>query len=193
MTPDQTTQALQDRFGVAACQRVSDDAWQVEAASLRLLAIRSGALLKLMIPLMPAPEAQPFMMQMMEANFDQTQQTRYAVHQDVVWGVFQYDMEALDLFQFQSAIDQLQVLKANGIDELFSLRVEAQVTQIIVAAKQQGQTLEATMKMLDRFYAEGMMGDMGSGAEQKDYQNEALTAWRRQLERLWPTVNVEEA
>ena len=191
MTPDQITQALCDRFGEAACQQVSDDAWQVEAANMRLLAIRPGSWLKLMIPLMPAPEAQPFMAQMMEANFDQTQQTRYAIHQDVVWGVFQYDMESLELLQFQSAIDQLQVLKSNGVDELFSLRVEAQVTQIIIAAKKQGQTLEATMKMLDRFYAEGMMGEMGSGSEQKEYQNDALTAWRRQLERLWPTVDVE--
>ncbi len=49
-----------------------------------------------MTPILPIAEAQPFIQQMMEANFDQTQEARYAFHQNVVWGVFQYDLAALE-------------------------------------------------------------------------------------------------
>ena len=188
MTPDEITKALTDRFGEEACKRVADDAWRVETEGMRLLAVCPGAWIKLMIPLMPIAEAQSFVAQMMEANFDETQETRYALHQNIVWGIFQYDMAALALPQLESAIDQLLVLKANGVSELFASRVEAQVTQIIVASKKQGQSLEDTLKTLDRFYSEGMMGDMGDAS----YQSNALASWRRQLERLWPTVEVEE-
>ena len=198
MTPEDITQALETRFGKDVTQRVSDDAWQVEieksddSAGVRLLAIRPGSWLKLMVPLMQAAEAQPFMTQMMAANFDETQEARYALHQGVVWAVFQYNMAALAAPQFESAVECLLALKADGVSEFFNRMVEAQVTQIIVASKKQGQTLESTMKTLDRFYAEGMMGDMGS-AGNSDYQQKALGAWRRQLERLWPTIQVEES
>ncbi|MGB7085399.1 MAG: hypothetical protein WBD47_07590 [Phormidesmis sp.] len=187
MTPDDITKALTTRFGEQACQRVSDDAWKVETDGLRLLAIRPGPWIKLMVPLIPIAEAQPYVSQMLTANFDETQEARYAFHQDVVWGIFQYNMVALGLPQFTSAVDQLLALKANGVSDFFSNMVEAQVTQIIVASKRQGQSLEATLQTLDRFYAEGMMGDMGDSS----YQNNALASWQRQLERLWPIVEVE--
>ena len=188
MTPDEITQALTDRFGEEACQRVSDDAWRVETEGMRLLAVCPGRWIKLMIPVVPIVEAQPLITQMMEANFDKTQETRYAFHQNVVWGIFQCDMAALTLHQLESAIDRLLALKASGVSDLFSSKVEAQVTQIIVASKKQGQSLEGTLKTLDRFYSEGMMGDMGDAS----YQSNALASWRRQLERLWPTINVED-
>lgn len=188
MTPDEITKALTDRFGQETCKRVADDAWRVETEGMRLLAVCPGAWIKLMIPLMPITEAQSFIAQMMEANFDKTQETRYALHQNIVWGIFQCDMAALALPQLESAIEQLLTLKANGVSELFASRVEAQVTQIIIASKKQGQSLEDTLKTLDRFYSEGMMGDMGDAS----YQSNALASWRRQLERLWPTVEVEE-
>jgi len=191
MTPDDITTALENRFGKDVTQRVSEDAWQVETKAARLLAIRPGSWLKLMVPLMQVAEAQPFITQMMAANFDETQEARYAFHQGVVWAVFQHDMAALVLPQFESAVECLLALKADGVDVFFQRMVEAQVTQIIVASKKQGQTLEATMKTLDRFYAEGMMGDIGN-ASNSEYQQQALGAWRRQLERLWPTIQVDE-
>lgn len=191
MTPDEITSALEDRFGKDVCQRVSDDAWQVETNQARLLAIRPGSWLKLMIPLMQVAEAQPFITQMMNANFDETQEARYAFHQGVVWAVFQYDMAALAKPQFESAVDCLLALKADGVSVFFNRMVETQITQIIIASKKQGQTLEATMKTLDRFYSEGMMGDISSGSND-EYQKKALSAWRAQLERLWPTIQLEE-
>jgi hypothetical protein len=29
-------------------------------------------------------------------------------------------------------------------------------------------------------------------SDQKGYQSQALQAWQRQLERLWPTIDIEE-
>ncbi len=190
MTLDDITATLDSRFGEGACQHVPPDAWQVESGDMRLLAISPGSWIKLMTPIMPIVEAQPFIQQMMEANFDQTQEARYAFHQDVVWAVFQYDLTALERPQFDSAVDRLLALNQDGAGVFFSRMVEGQVSQIIVASKRQGKSLDDTLKTLDRFYAEGMMGDMDSTS---GYQQDALEAWRRQLEKLWPVVEVEEA
>lgn len=189
MTPDDITQAFTQRFGAKNFQHVPPDAWQVELDGMRLLAIMQGEAVKLMTPIMSVNEAQPFIQQMMEANFDDTQSTRYALHQNVVWGIFQYDLDALSLPQFETATDQLLKLKADGSSVFFSRMVETQLTQIIVASKKQGQSLEGTLKTLDRFYAEGMMGDMSQNSG--EYQQNALASWRRQLERLWPLVDVD--
>ncbi len=50
------------------------------------------------------------------------------------------------------------------------------------AAKQQGQSLQATMQTLERFYAEGLLGEIEQTSEA---QAEVIAAWQRQLERLW--------
>lgn len=188
MTSDDITTALINRFGEKACQHMPPDAWQIETDDLRLLAISPGPWLKLMTPIMPIVEAQPFLQQMMEANFDETQEARYAFHQNVVWALVQHDLTTLELPQFERSIEQLLRLHADGTEVFFTRMIESQVTQIIVASKRQGQSLEDTMKTLDRFYSEGVMGEMGA----QGYQQQALGAWRRQLERLWPTVEAEE-
>jgi len=56
----------------------------------------------------------------------------------------------------------------------------------VQAAKQQGQSLEATMQNLERFYAEGLLGEINQTVESRE---EVLAAWKRQLERLWNEVN----
>lgn len=188
MTPDDLTHVLTARFGEAV-QYTPPDAWQVETEKMRLIAIANPPLLKLMTPIMPVAEAQSFITQMLEANFDQTQVARYAFHQNVVWGVAQVDFETLTPPLLERAITQLAEMKSQGTEVFFSRLMEEQITQIITAAKLQGQSLEDTIKTLDRFYSEGVMGEMG----EQDYQDKAMTAWRSQLERLWPTVNVEGA
>ncbi len=188
MTPDDLTDALTARFGGAA-QYAPPDAWQVETEKMRLIAIANPPLLKLMTPIMPIAEAQSFITQMLEANFDQTQEARYAFHQNVVWGVSQLDFETLTPPLLGRTIDQLTEMKSQGAEIFFSRLMETQITQIITAAKLQGQSLEDTIKTLDRFYSEGVMGEMG----EQEYQDKAMTAWRKQLERLWPTVNIEGA
>jgi hypothetical protein len=60
--------------------------------------------------------------------------------------------------------------------------VEVRISQIVGTAKLQGQSLEATLQTLERFYQEGLMGDMQQGASSREA---TLAAWRYQLERLW--------
>ncbi|MEO0540142.1 MAG: hypothetical protein AAFZ80_04655 [Cyanobacteria bacterium P01_A01_bin.105] len=189
MTQDDITALLQKRYG-DSCQVDPPDAWQVETSAFRLLVLLSAdsSWLRILVPIIPIQEAQPFLNQILAANFDQTQEARYAFHQTVLWGVFQHDLASLSRPQFEAATDQLLTMKQQGVEPFFNSKIDDQVRQIIAAAKLQGQSLEATLKTLDRFYAEGIMGDMESG--DSSYQQNALTAWRYQLERLWPDVQV---
>jgi hypothetical protein len=175
------TTHLQTRFGDTA-QFIPPDAWQVETEDYRLLIILSGDKhwIRVMVPILPAAIAQPYFSQILEANFDLTQEARYALHQEVLWGVFQYALQEMTDIRLDKVISQLLSMKKEGIDPFFNSLVEQQIRQIIRVAKQQGQSLEETMKSLDRFYSEGIMGDM-TGA----YQGQVLESWRRQLERFW--------
>lgn len=179
------TDYLHDRFGTAV-QVNLPDAWQVETSDFRLLVLLSAdqSWLRVLLPIVPMSSVKAFLSQLLEANFDLTQETRYALHQDVLWGVFQHDLASLTADCFEAVINRLLTMHQEGVDPFFNAFVEQQVRQIIHAAKLQGQSLEKTMQTLDRFYSEGMMGDMGDG----EYQGQALDAWRRQLERLWPEV-----
>ena len=188
MTPDDVTTALTAKFGEAA-QHSPPDAWQIETDDNRLLVISTGDWLRIMAPVMPIAEAQPFLAKMLEANFDRTQEARYAFYEDVVWALVQCDFEHLTPPLFEQAIDTVLTLRSQGADIFFSEILEGQLTQIITAAKLQGHSLEDTMKTLDRLYSEGVMGEMG----ESEYQKNAMASWRRQLERLWPTVDVSQA
>ena len=186
MTPDAITQCLRDRFGPQLAVS-APDAWQVTTPDWRLLVLLSAdqSWLRLLIPIVPAPKAEPFWAQILAANFDHTQATRYALHENVLWGVFHHDRASLTLPAFEAALDRLLALQQAGIDPFFNAFLEQRLRQIIQAAKRQGQTLTETLKTLDRFYSEGLMGDMGGDGT---YETQALAAWQRQLERLWPEV-----
>ncbi|WP_088893748.1 hypothetical protein [Leptolyngbya ohadii] len=183
MTPQKIGEELNEMFG-SAVQQTSPETWQVETNEARLLVLLSEDLswLRLLVTIAPADEATAFLPQLMEANFDETQETRYALFQGVLWGVFQHGSEGLTRADFRSAIARLFVLQQQGLSDTFNRLAEQQIRQIIRAAKQQGQTLEATMQTLDRLYEEGVMGDIDlSGAG----RSQVLDAWRYQLERLW--------
>ncbi|HEY9639659.1 MAG TPA: hypothetical protein V6C57_04205 [Coleofasciculaceae cyanobacterium] len=183
MTPQDITSTLTTLFGEAV--KVSEpESWQVEGDNLRLLVLLSEdqSWLRSLITIAPAQQATPFLAQLLEANFDETQETRYALFQDLLWGVFQHSLEGLTPEDFQAAIARLVVLHQQGLGDSFSKLAETQVRQIIRAAKLQGQSLEATLQSLERFYEEGVMGDIDSGSEAR---SQVLNAWRYQLERLW--------
>lgn len=177
------TTHLKQRFAEAV-QHDPPDAWQVETPDFRLLVLLSAdqSWLRLLIPIVPAEVAQPYFSQILAANFDLTQETRYALHQGVLWGVFQYDLASLLSVRFEATISRLLGMKQEGIDPFFNALVEQQIKQIILAAKQQGQSLEETMRTLDRLYSEGVMGNLNDSSE---YKERVLAAWQRQLERLW--------
>ncbi|GAB4230464.1 MAG: hypothetical protein Kow00121_59240 [Elainellaceae cyanobacterium] len=187
MTPEEITTVLTESFGDAV-QVNLPDSWQVELDNLRLLILLSEdqSWLRSLVTIAPVQEAMPFLQQLLEANFDETQETRYAIFQDIVWGVFQHSRETLTRRDFQAAIARLMTLQQNGLSSAFSSLAETQIRQIVQAAKLQGQSLEQTMQTLDRLYEEGVMGGISMDAGQR---SQVLGAWRYQLERLWDEEN----
>ncbi|MBD2088767.1 hypothetical protein H6F67_02675 [Microcoleus sp. FACHB-1515] len=186
MTPQDITKTLTNLFG-AEVQVAEPESWQVENDGLRLLVLLSEdqSWLRSLVSITSAQEAEPFLGQLLEANFDETQEARYAIYQGVLWGVFQHSAQSLTGEDFEAAIAQLIALQQRGLSPSFNQLAEAQIRQIILTAKLQGQSLEATMQMLDRLYEEGVMGDVDLPAAQRD---QVLGAWRYQLERLWNEV-----
>jgi leucine-zipper of insertion element IS481 len=191
MTPEEIAATLTELFGTSAVgalvQPVVDIApgsWQVDTSTFRLLVLLSedNTWLRVLLPIVSIQEAQPFLEQFLEANFDDTQEVRYALHEGVVWGVFQHNSSTLVSADLSNAINQLVSLHEARLDNVFNRLIESRIRQIIQAAKQQGQSLQSTMQSLERFYAEGLMGEINQTSEARE---EVLTTWRRQLERLW--------
>ena len=184
MTPEEITNTLKELFSAELLQTIAVGSWQVETSAFRLLVLLSedNTWLRILLPIMPLQEAEGFLTQFLEANFDDTQETRYAVYDGVIWGVFQHNSGTLVSADFASAIARLISLHENGVNDVFNRLIETRIQQIIKAAKQQGQSLEATMQNLDRFYAEGLLGEIDQNAQGRE---QVLAAWRNQLERLW--------
>jgi hypothetical protein len=183
MTPEDITRSLQAMFDENV-QVMPPDSWQVEQDQSRLLVLLSEDLswLRILVSIAPESESSPFLKQLLEANFDVTQEARYALFQGVLWGVFQHHRDSLTVDDFEMAIARLLSLQQKGLSDAFNQLAETQILKIIEVAKQRGQTLEETMQTLERFYREGMMGGIEQPPEQRDA---FLAAWRAQLERLW--------
>ena len=167
----------------------ASDGWSIQDGDSRLLILLSEdqSWLRVMISIATEREAQPYFPQLLKANFDDTQETRYAIANDVLWGIFQHDVSSLTDAGLKQAIARLIHLKQQGLRGCFQATVEHQIRQIIWASKKQGQSLETTLKTLERFYAEGMLG----GLEQPKSEKEAfIKAWHAQLKRLWNEVDV---
>lgn len=187
MTPSEIAGTLVEKFGAEVVQAIAPGSWQIETPAFRLLVLLSDdeTWLRVLLPIVPVQQAQPFLEQFLEANFDDTQQVRYALYQDVIWGVFQHNSSSLVIEDFRDAIAKLISLYEVGLDDVFNRLIESRIRQIILTAKLQNQSLESTMQNLERFYAEGLMGDENQTSQARE---ETLAAWRRQLERLWPEV-----
>lgn len=186
MTLEELTSTLNALFGEQV-QSLAAGSFQVETPQFRLLVLLSDdqSWIRLLLPIAPAQDVEQYWEQLLESNFDLTQETRYALHQGVLWSVFQHSMVGFAIEDLQSVIQRMLSLHRQGLDEIFNLFVEKRIRQIVQAAKQQGQTFEATMQTLDRFYQEGIMGDMAMGAQSRE---ETMAAWQRQLKRLWDEV-----
>ena len=184
MTPNEIADTIAELFGTSAVKVLAPGSWQVETSTFRLLFLLSDdqSWLRILLPIMPAPQAKPFLEQFFEANFDDTQQVRYALQQEVLWGVFQHSCQSLIVEDFRDAIARLISLYETGFNDAFNRLIEIKIKEIVKASKQQGKSLEATMQTLERFYAEGLMGEIDQNPESRQ---QTLTAWRRQLERLW--------
>ncbi|MEM8672458.1 MAG: hypothetical protein AAGF83_01085 [Cyanobacteria bacterium P01_G01_bin.67] len=166
-----------------------EEAWQVKNSQLHLLVILSEdhSWLRLLTPIATASEAQSLLPQLLEENFNATQEVRYALNQNVLWGIFHHPFASLTSEDFQSAIASLLSLVEKGLSPSFNQLIEKQIIQIVKAAKAQGQSLEATYQTIDRFYQEGVMGGVDQDPEQRE---QFLAAWKAQLDRLWSEVEV---
>ena len=180
---------LERLFNTEDIKHDVEEAWQIKNSQVHLLVLLSEdrSWLRLLTPIAAAAEAQSLLPQILEDNFDATQEVRYALNQNVLWGVFHHRLESLVEADLESAIVSLQSLKEKGLSNSFNQLIEKQIIQIVKAAKSQGQSLEATYQTIDRFYQEGVMG----GVDQDPAQREQfLAAWKMQLERLWSEVEV---
>jgi len=180
---------LERLFNSEDIQHDADEAWQVRNSQIHLLVILSEdhSWLRLLTPVASADEAQSLFPQLLEDNFDRTQAVRYALNQNVLWGVFHHPLESLVTEDLESAIASLVSLKEKGLSSSFNQLIEKQIMQIVRAAKAQGQSLESTYQTIDRFYQEGVMGGIDQDPEQRE---QFLAAWKAQLERLWSEVEV---
>ena len=166
-----------------------EEAWQIKNSKIHLLVILSEdrSWLRLLSPIAAAGEAQSLLPQLLEDNFDRTQEVRYAISQNVLWGVFHHRFASLTSEDFESAIASLVALVEKGLSQSFNQLIEKQIVQIVKAAKAQGQSLESTYQTIDRFYQEGIMGGIDQDPTQRE---QFLAAWKSQLERLWSEVEV---
>jgi len=180
------TQTLTSTFGESVATPLPNS-WQIATDKFRLLIIVSEdeSWLRILTPIAPQENVQSFLDKLLEANFDLTIETRYAIHKDVLWGVFQSNFSTLTVADFSAAIQRLLNLKEQGISKYFKQAIESQICQVIKAAKLQGQSLEKTIQTLERFYAEGLIGEIDMNSE---YRAKTLAAWHSQLRRLWSEV-----
>lgn len=187
MKIDDITPTLQEIFPNETLQHESDDTWQVAPENLRLLVLltKNSSELRLLIPIAPQRDAQPYLEELLTKNFEQTKQTRYALERGILWGVYNHNLDSLTKKDFQEAITTIVDLNDQGLRDPFNQMVEQRLKQIIQAAKLQGQSLEATLQTIERFYREGMLG----GLEQSSQEREKfIKAWQQQLSRLWPKI-----
>ena len=189
METSEISVVLNQLFAEDSIEHNNPETWQVKNEQIRLLVLLSEdfSWLRMLTPIASATEAQSLFAQLLEDNFDTTQETRYALEQGVIWGVFQHRLSSLTIEDFQSAIASLVAMKKQGLSGSFNRLIEQRIRQIIKAAKSQGQSLEATYQTLDRFYQEGMLGGVDRDPQQRE---QFLAAWKYQLERLWSEVEV---
>ena len=186
MQVEEINEILVSQFGRAVSQP-EPTLWQIETEQFRLLVLLSDdqSWLRLLLPIAPVQNANLILEQLLEANFDVTQETRYAIHQNVVWAVFQHSRESLTSQDFSKAVETVIALHDAGFSDYYNQLIEKRIIEVIRVAKQQGQSMEKTLQNLDRFYAEGLMGDLSGSTADRE---QTLAAWRYQLERLWTEV-----
>ena len=184
METQQITSILQEIFPQDTIETNNEENWQINNDSIRLLVILSEdkSWLRVLTPIASIQEAQSLLVPLMEANFDLTQEIRYALGQNVLWAVFHHNFATLTTEDFTSVIGRMITFVDRGLADAFRQLIEQRIKQIIQAAKAQGQSKEATYKTLERFYQEGMLGDIDRDRQERE---DFLAAWKFQLDKLW--------
>ncbi|MBV5257594.1 hypothetical protein FLX56_04055 [Synechococcus moorigangaii CMS01] len=186
MTPDAISATLTEFFPDAKINHTDEKTWKIHNSQARfhlLISLSSdGQMLRIFIPIASQEDAEPYYLQLLESNFTENKLVRYAINQNLLWGVFKYPLPQLDTTIFQQVLTEMVELHQQNLNPFFNQLAEDKVREIIRAAKSQGQNIEKTMQTITRFYQEGIMG--GLDQEPREQQR-ALLAWQYQLERLW--------
>lgn len=89
MTPDTISQILTDFFPEAQVKQTNEKMWkvhQVEAKFHLLVSLsKNGQLLRIFVPIAPQNEAEPYLSQLLEYNFNENKLVRYALSQNLLW------------------------------------------------------------------------------------------------------------
>jgi hypothetical protein len=184
METQQVTSLLQEIFPQDTVEENNEENRQIQNEKIRLLVILSEdkSWLRILAPIASIIEAESLLVPLMEANFDETQEVRYALGQNVLWVVFHHNFASLTVEDFQNAVLRIVSLANKGLSDAFQNLVDRRIKQIIQASKDQGKSKEATYQTLERFYQEGMLGDIDRDPQERE---EFLAAWKMQLDRLW--------
>ncbi len=163
--------------------------WQLEAENWRVLVLTSVERdwLRIMVPIMPQAEALPLIQQLLEANFDRTRETRFALGNGLLWGMYQHRLSSVSAPDLHSALEQLKVLHSRGFQDAFEELADAKLHEIASALSEQGKALGDAIQLLERLYEEGVLGMLQASREDREL---TLQIWRAKLTRIWSeTVN----
>ncbi len=175
---------LKQIFSTATLTHKTEDVWQIDHDGMTILIILSEdkSWLRILTAIAPLQEVQPLLIPILEANFENTGEIRYALAENVLWAVYHHRVASLLEKDFCYAIDSLVSLAEQGLSGFFKQLMEKRILAVIKASKLQGQTKIATYQTLERFYQEGILGGIDQTPEQREM---FLTAWKHQLDRLW--------
>lgn len=171
-------------FPLATLTHKTKDIWQINHEEMTILIILSEdqSWLRILTAIAPLQEIEALLIPILEANFENTGEIRYALAENVLWAVYHHRVASLLERDFCHAINSLVSLAKQGLSGLFQQLMEKRILAIIKASKLQGQSKTTTYQTLERFYQEGILG----GIEQTPEQREMfLAAWKHQLDRLW--------
>lgn len=106
----------------AEAKTLSPTAWQfrVEGREVMLVSDPAADRMRIMTPIAPADGLEPAMLlRLMQANFDSALDARYAVAQNLLWGVFVHPLSSLSDRQLLSGLGQT-VNVANSFGTAFA-------------------------------------------------------------------------
>lgn len=167
---------------------VAPGQWQLESEHSRLLVLTNPERdwLRMMVPIAPEQEALPFAKELLQASFDRTRETRFALQEGVLWGMYQHRLSTVTGDDLLAALQQLETLRAGGLQTAFDDLIETKMRQIVAVLSEQGKSLEDAFQTLERLYEEGVLGSMQASREDRDSM---LQAWRAKLSRIWQETN----
>ncbi|MGK7895823.1 MAG: hypothetical protein AB4372_19975 [Xenococcus sp. (in: cyanobacteria)] len=175
---------LKEIFAPATITHKTEEVWQIDHNGMTILIILSEdkSWLRILTAIAPLQDIQPLLIPILEANFENTGEIRYALADNMLWAVYHHRLASLLEIDFCHAITSLVSLSKQGLSGFFKQLMEKRILAVIKASKLQGQSKTTTYQTLERFYQEGILGGIDQTPEQREM---FLSAWKQQLDRLW--------